>query len=389
MSTTPIWLEDPYEPRPPLEGDVTAEACVIGAGIGGLAAAWHLLDRGIRPVVLEARAVASGASGRNGGFFIAGAAPMYHRTIALWGAERARRIHAATVSAKAEILALAEEIEAREHFRIAGMLRLAVDAAEAQDVRDHHAALAADGFGGELVAATALPEALRGRGRIGLFLAADGSVHPVRWLRALAAACAARGARVHEGTPVVGVPAGGVVRTASATVRTGAVVVAMDAGLAALVPAARAVRPRRLNMLATAPEPARRLPFPVYARDGHEYAQQLPDGRVVLGGFSDLDGPDGWTDREAPSERVQARLEAYLREELGVAAPVASRWAGVVGYAEDPMPRCGPAAPGTYALGGYNGTGQVQAYVAARIVADLIAGGSSPDDGLYAAVAAG
>jgi glycine/D-amino acid oxidase-like deaminating enzyme len=113
---------------------------------------------------------------------------------------------------------------------------------------------------------------------------------------------------------------------------------------------------------------------------------------VTLGGFSDLDGDASWTDREEVSDAVQARLDAYLREELGVTAPVTHRWAGLVGYAGEPLPRCGPV-PGSdgrvLALGGYNGTGHVQAWVAARVVADLIASGVSADQDLYAAVDSG
>ena len=77
-------------------------------------------------------------------FLIAGAAPMYHDTVAAWGRARARRVHAATLAGQAEVLAVAGAIGAREHFRTVGMLRLAVDPIEATDVRAHAAALAAD-----------------------------------------------------------------------------------------------------------------------------------------------------------------------------------------------------------------------------------------------------
>src|SRR4051794_7375922 len=94
-----LWLDEPYEPRPALDGDLACEVCIVGAGIGGLAAAWHLSERGVRDIaVLERGVVAGGASGRSGGFFIAGAAPMYDRARELWGRERARAIYAATRS---------------------------------------------------------------------------------------------------------------------------------------------------------------------------------------------------------------------------------------------------------------------------------------------------
>ncbi|SFP77483.1 Glycine/D-amino acid oxidase [Geodermatophilus dictyosporus] len=392
-SPVPLWQDEPYSPRPPLEGEVRADVCVVGAGVGGLATARRLLDAGLSVVVLDRHEVASGASGRNGGFFIAGAAPMYHETRDLWGRERAVAVHAATLATQREVLEVADAVGARSHFRVGGLLRLAVDAAEADDVRANAAALAEDGFPGELVAGGDLPDPLARPGRAGLFFPHDGSVHPVRWLRALAAALESRGARVLEHSPVVAPPAadgdGVCVRTASGVVRCDRAVVAVDGDLAALVPSAGAVRPRRLNMLATAPLRRTVLPFPVYARFGHEYVHQTADGRIALGGFSDLDGDASWTDRAEASTAVQDRLDRWLAEELGVDAPVTHRWAGVVGFAEDPLPRCGPV-PGTdgrvLALGGYNGTGHVQAWVASRVVADLVVAGGSPSAGLYAAV---
>ncbi|MGY1829147.1 NAD(P)/FAD-dependent oxidoreductase [Geodermatophilus sp. SYSU D01180] len=392
-SLVPLWQDEPYRPRSPLEGEVRADVCVVGAGVGGLATARRLLDAGLSVVVVDRHEVASGASGRNGGFFIAGAAPMYHETRALWGRERAVAVHAATLAAQREVLEVAEAVGARAHFRVDGLLRLAVDAAEADDVRANAAALAEDGFPGQVVAGDDLPGPLARPERAGLLLPHDGSVHPVRWLRALAAALEARGARVFERSAVVAPPAadgdGVVVRTAAGTVRCDRAVVAVDGDLAALVPTAAAVRPRRLNMLATAPLGRAVLPFPVYARYGHEYVHQTADGRIALGGFSDLDGDAGWTDRAEVSAPVQARLDRWLREELRAEAPVTHRWAGVVGFAEDPMPRCGPV-PGTggrvLALGGYNGTGHVQAWVASRVVADLVVSGASSSAGLYAPV---
>ena len=391
--TIPLWQDEPYAPRPALAGDARAEVCVVGAGAGGLAAAWHLLERGLRPLVLDAGPVAGGASGRNGGFFIAGAAPLYHDAVARWGPERAARIQRATLRAQEEMLAVAAEVGARGHFRMDGMLRLAMDAAEAADVRAHAAALAADGFPGELVAPEDLPEVLRRPERLGLHFGHDGTVQPARWLRALAAAAERRGATIHEHTAVVAPPVrdgdGVRVETAAGAVTARAAVVAVDGQLARLIPAAAAVRCRRLNMLATAPVAPGRLPCAVYARYGYEYMQQTPDGRIALGGFSDLDGDASWTDRAEPSPRVQARLDAYLRDELATTAPVTHRWAGLVGYAEDPLPRCGPV-PGSdgrvVALGGYNGTGHVQAWVAAGTAAAHVAGEAPEEAGLYAAV---
>lgn len=59
-------------PKPALEGAVTADIAIIGAGFAGLSAARQLslLDPTLRVVVLEAELVGEGASGRNSGFII-------------------------------------------------------------------------------------------------------------------------------------------------------------------------------------------------------------------------------------------------------------------------------------------------------------------------------
>jgi glycine/D-amino acid oxidase-like deaminating enzyme len=269
------------------------------------------------------------------------------------------------------------------------MLRLAVDEHEAEHVREHVRDLHADGFPGELVPTERIPPAIRRPDRIGLFTAHDASVHPARWLRALARALEGRGVTIHEGSPVES-PLGEregerlVVRTPGGRVRARRVIAAADGDLGRLVEPFRArVRPVRLHMVATAPVEDAVLPYPVYARSGYEYMQQLEDGRIALGGFRDTD-PGVFTESEELDPGVLARLERYLVDELGVVVPVTHRWVGIVGYTGDERPLAGhvPGVPGLYALGGYCGSGNVNAWVAGRIVADLIANGQSPDEDL-------
>ena len=57
-----------------LNADIEADVCVVGGGFAGLSAAIELRDRGYSVVVLEAKHIGWGASGRNGGQIIAGLA---------------------------------------------------------------------------------------------------------------------------------------------------------------------------------------------------------------------------------------------------------------------------------------------------------------------------
>ena len=57
----------PQPERPPLQGRVEADVCIVGAGYTGLSSGLHLAEAGFTVVVLEAAKVGWGASGRNGG----------------------------------------------------------------------------------------------------------------------------------------------------------------------------------------------------------------------------------------------------------------------------------------------------------------------------------
>ncbi|HMR60357.1 FAD-dependent oxidoreductase, partial [Amaricoccus sp.] len=55
---------NPAPERPPLEGDVAAEVCIVGGGFTGLSAGIELAERGHKVVLLEGARIGWGASGR-------------------------------------------------------------------------------------------------------------------------------------------------------------------------------------------------------------------------------------------------------------------------------------------------------------------------------------
>src|ERR1700688_4308811 len=76
----------------PLAGTLSADVCVVGAGIAGCSAALGLAQRGYRGVLLEAQRIGWGASGRSGGQAIVGTAAEQADLEQLLGIEDARRV---------------------------------------------------------------------------------------------------------------------------------------------------------------------------------------------------------------------------------------------------------------------------------------------------------
>ncbi len=356
----PIWEDRDWRPLPRLEGPARADVCVIGLGGSGLAAMEELGALGVSAVGLEAGAVGAGAAGRNGGFVLAGLARFFNETVVQFGEVAASALYRLTAG---EIQRQAAEMP--EIIRLTGSLRLAADAAERADCQKHLAALRYCGFAAEPYAG---PEGE------GILLPTDGVMQPLHRVRTLARKLRQRDVLLYENSPVRKIVPGSVV-TDRGTVFCDTVIVAVDGRLEEILPELRPrVRTARLQMLATAPAPEVSFPRPVYWRHGYEYWQQLPDSSVALGGFRDHGGDAEWTHAAGPTEKIQALLERFLREHLKVRAPVTHRWAASVAYTADGLPVLEQVRDKLWAVGAYNGTGNIVGALSSRAAARLACG---------------
>jgi gamma-glutamylputrescine oxidase len=360
---------------PPLPGDVRADACVVGLGASGLAAVEALADRGLSVVGVDAERVAAGAAGRNGGFLIGGPELALHHALARWGAS-AVELYRATLAELDRLV----ELLGTDVIRRVGSIRLAglpgepatseeaVDrAAELADCALQAAALREHGI--------AVQEYDGPLGR-GLYLPDDAATNPAVRATRLATLLAPRAA-LHEHTRVTAIASGRVI-TDRGTVTAQTVIVAVDGRLDVLLPVLESrVRTARLQMLATAPV-SDRLPCPVYGRWGFDYAQQLPDGRLFVGGGRDRFLDSEWTPDATPTEPVQAYIETVAERMAGGPVEVTDRWAASVGFTDDDKPLCTLIDDGVVAVGGYNGTGNLVGPVAARAAVALALDGMPP-----------
>jgi glycine/D-amino acid oxidase-like deaminating enzyme len=357
----PFWLEDDAPPRAAAEHGGRVDVAIVGAGVTGCAAALRLAEAGLSVRVHDARGVAEGASGRNGGFALRGGATRYDVARETYGRDQAAELWHWTERALDRMAGLAGD-----SLRRTGSLRLAADREERDDIRAEFEAMREDGVAAEWIDDPQTPpEGPRFHGAI--LHPEDGALQPARFVRRLAARAADAGAEVREHDAVTDV----------AALDAEHVVVATDGyGHGLVAELADLIWPTRGQVIVSAPLGRTLYDRPHYARQGFDYWQQLPDGRLVLGGFRDVSIMDELTDVEETTPTIQASLEAFMAELIGEAPEITHRWAGIFGLTQDMLPLVGrvPGRESLWVAGGYSGHGNVLGFACGELVADAIQG---------------
>lgn len=358
-----FWLSEaaPTLRSKPLAGAADVE--IVGGGVTGISAALTLARLGRRVRLHEAREVASGASGRNGGFALRGGAMAYDSARDWLGHDAAAEYWRLTEAYVDRMVELGGDAARRT-----GSLRLAGDD-ERDELQAEYEALREDGFAAEW--RDELPEPLAGRFPGALFHPDDAVLQPARLVRRLALAAAEAGVEIREHDRV----------EALDELEAETVLVATDGYPSGLLGELEGlIIPTRGQMIATEPLPERLFPMPHYGRHGYDYWHQNDEGRLIVGGFRDADMDSEFTAEEATTERIQGALDGFAEALLGRKPEIAHRWSGVFGLVPDLMPVVGrhPSREGLWVAGGYSGHGNVLGLACGDLVARAIAGDEHP-----------
>jgi glycine/D-amino acid oxidase-like deaminating enzyme len=350
----------------PLDSDTQADVVVVGAGYCGLSTALHLAERGVRVVVLEAREIGFGGSGRNGGQVIPGLKYDPSELLSRFGPERGRRLvdfAAGTADAVFELIDRhAMDVPHVRRGWIQGAHTPAALALAERRARD---------WGAHGVAARALDRAevagLLGTDKYlgGWIGPRGGGVQPLSYARGLARAALAAGAVIHTESPVTQLARdnGRWQVTTARGVRVNAerVVLCTNGYTDGLWPQLRkTIINANSFQVATVPLPeALRqtiLPQGHVSSDTRNlllYYRLDHTGRLLMGGRGTFGEPDPSRPADwSHLERVVGKLFAQL---AGV--PFEYRWCGHVAITRDAMPHLHEPAPGLLVDIGCQGRG--------------------------------
>ena len=211
------WDAFPGKKFPQLSGDLAADVIVIGGGVTGASAAYHLAKAGKKVALLEAETVAHGASGKNFGMLVRGTEHDFTEAKQAFGPRKAAAIWRQTQRVIAEIKKVVEVEKIDCDFENVGSLNVALNARERMALRKEFDALRHAHFPAAWLEGAALSKRLHSpKVLAALFNPGDAQVSPKRFVHGLITAAAKRGASVFEQSPAIeigGDSMGSVVRT--------------------------------------------------------------------------------------------------------------------------------------------------------------------------------
>ncbi len=386
VATAHAWID-----APPLGGDVVADTCVVGGGLAGLSAALELARAGQKVMLLEARRIGWGASGRNGGQALAGFASeqgVYERQLGGADARRAFEISKEGLGLlRSRVSEFGIDCELRD-----GAISAAVGARKVGPLRawfDHmreaYDCVDLEWLDGDAIRGAIASERYRAgvRDRDGCHL------HPLNYTLGLARAAIAAGVTIHERSEVLRVREGGPggkveVHTRAGSVVAEHVVLAGNCTIAAVVESdaplagrglGRRIMPVGTWIIATErldAETARGLiPGGECVCDTQfvlDYYRMTGDRRMLFGG------------RVSYSQRTPRNLEGELRRCMTRVFPqLAGRrvehcWGGFVDISMNRAADFGRIGDRIHYLQGFSGHGLALSGVAGKLAAEAIRG---------------
>lgn len=366
--------------HPPLSGDIDADVCVVGGGIAGCSTALHLAERGYRVVLLEAKRIGWGASGRSGGQAIGGYACGQQKLVDQLGIEDARKLWDISV----ESLGLLRERVARHSIDCDlhwGQVHVAIKSrqrdaliAEQRELEERF------GYGQLKFLERGAVESLLATKRYcaGLYDSGGGHLHPLNYTLGLAAAAQAAGVRIFEHSAVVRVersdPA--VVVCNGGRVKAQFVALCCNAYMDGLMPELQSrIMPVSTYIVATEPLGEARITNlmreNIAVTDVNfvlDYFRRSADHRLLFGGRVSYSGLDAFNTKHA----TRKRMLNVFPQLADVAIEYA--WGGYVDITLNRAPDFGRIAPHIYYLQGFSGHGIALTGIAGKLVADAIAG---------------
>jgi len=374
----------PPETYPQFSGPLSSDVCVVGGGYAGMSAALCLAEAGYKVVLLESGRIGWGASGRNGGQVINGYAAGMPKVARLVGQSRARELwdlsQLATQLIQDRITRHGIDAEYKPGYLLAAARLRHMDA-----LIEEQNYLAGLGYTPsrllDRAALTAHVNSPRFHG--GLIDMGAGHLHPLKYMRGLAAAAAKAGVQIFEKSRVTQIQPGSgagsgraVAITDQGEVRASHLILCCNAYIGALETHLQSrIMPVGTYIVATQPlgreRALRLLPQNACVSDTNfvlDYFRLSDDWRLLFGGrvsYTTMP-PVGM------ARRMAQRMRTTFPELHDVA--ITHAWGGLVDISRNRLPDIGRMPGNVYYAQGFSGQGVALTGLAGKLIADAIRG---------------
>ncbi|HVF51740.1 MAG TPA: FAD-dependent oxidoreductase [Pyrinomonadaceae bacterium] len=377
-----LWLATTPRPRfPKMKGDVSVDVAVLGGGITGIAAAYHLKEAGATVAIVEARRISESVTGNTTAKITSQHHLIYDHLISQFGEERARIYAEAQEAAKERIAALVAEHEIECDFQRTSAYTYTLAENELEQIEAEVDAATKLGLPASYVESTSLPFAVKGAVKF----AHQAQFHPRKYLLALVEKIPGDGSHVFEETrafdieddePCTVKTNRGIIKAKSVIIATHFPYFDPNIYFAAMSPKRSYVLGCRLRgdvpegMYISTGDPYRSIRNNPY--DGGEM--------LMIGGENHKTGQDGDT-----SARYR-RLEEWARANFDIES-IDFRWATQDNNTLDKVPYIGKlsiTSKHLYVATGFGGWGMTNSHVAALLLTDMIMGRENAWSELFA-----
>jgi glycine/D-amino acid oxidase-like deaminating enzyme/nitrite reductase/ring-hydroxylating ferredoxin subunit len=383
----PFWMAELSAPTfPTLGEDFETDVCIVGAGLGGLTAAYFLLKEGKKVCVLEAYELGSGQTCRTTAQFVTSLDERYFQLEKYHGKEGARlaaESHSAALK-KVEEIVLLEKIECDfkkvDGFLFAGSekhlpeLDLELRAAKSSGLQDVHRIPRSPLTFFDTGPALCFPNQIQ--------------LHPLKYLYGLAECILEKGGKIFTHTHVESMQGGNSpsVKTRDGfSVKAPSIIVATHSPINNMFAIHSKQAPYRSYVIA-APVPKGSVPYGLYwdTADPFHYVRLHKSSHsdqeyLIVGGE---DHKTGQNDDPIDSYR---RLEEWTVQRFPMVKKFIYHWSGQVMESVDGLAYLGrnPHDKNIYVITGDCGNGMTHCTIGGILVTDQIMGRENPWEQLY------
>ncbi|MBB3135196.1 sarcosine oxidase [Rhizobium pisi] len=377
-----LWEKTAAEPpvTSSLKGAVSADVVIVGGGYTGLSSALHLAEAGSKVVLLEAREIGFGGSGRNVGLINAGMWVMPNDLPGVLGAVHGERLLDLLGNAPKLVMELIDRHGIACELERNGTLHCAVGADGLKEIEQRVAQWTARGAPVRLLDAAETAERIGSDAYAGSLLdMRAGTLQPLAYVRGLAHAAVKAGVAIHTSSPVTGTERKGSrwsVKTESGEVGADWIIVATDAYSTGPF---EQVRNEQIYLpyfnFATVPLGPNLRQSILPGREGVWDTKDILSsfrmdqaGRLVFGSVGALRNT-GLAVHKGWAARALKRLFPVIGD-----VEFECEWYGQIGMTDNALPRFHKFAPNVIGFSGYNGRGIAPGTVFGRTLAEHILG---------------